>query len=74
MLCTISYGDNCPVFCVNHDSHQNVNRPCLYQFDGGWYKFIIILALLSHLALVAEFNLIGDLHKVMTVCHILKQW
>lgn len=38
------------------------------------HKFIIILALLSHLALGAEFHLISGLHKVITVCHILKQW
>lgn len=37
--------------------------------------FIIILALLSHLALGAAFDLISDLHKVevITVCHILEQ-
>lgn len=38
------------------------------------HKFIIILALLSQLALGAEFNLIGDLHKVITICRFLKQW
>lgn len=38
------------------------------------HKFIIILALLSYLALQAEIHLISDLHKVITVFHIHKQW
>ncbi len=40
------------------------------------HMFIIILALLSHLALGAALDLISDLHKVevITVYHILEQW
>lgn len=36
--------------------------------------FIIISALLSHLAPGAAFDLISDLDKVITVCHIPEQW
>lgn len=40
------------------------------------HMFIIILALLSHLAPGAAFDLISDPDKVgvITVCHILEQW
>lgn len=52
----------------NQDIQSGGRRSCVHMF-------IIILALLSHLALRAAFDLISDLHtvEVITVCHILEQ-
>lgn len=68
-----------PVPSLNQDIHVEISRPCLHQLGGRRScvrMFIIILALLSHAALGAAFDLISDLHKVevITVCHILEQW
>lgn len=76
-VCIMSYRDNCPLSSVNQDNCQgkgSMGHVCTSLMVDRVHKFIIILALLSNLALGAEFNLIIDLHKVITVCHILKQW
>lgn len=80
-ICIVSHSDNLLVrypLLIRTFIQRSAGRVCTSSGGGRScvHMFIIILALLSHLALGAEFDLISDLHKVevITVCHILEQW